>query len=210
MIMKLEHSLLWLEKQLFKHKSKKTYFLLFLCLIAGLISIWFDKLKAEQALATIWSVVIVISGNKIALSCMDKTTKYLIALKGNVKQIVINKMILPIRRNEVFTLLFSLSTFVILIIKQTADISFLLRVALCLIGTPIVIFFIVTTYLILHGFAKTVVPFFTIAVFNVFFITEQMTPLAYLGEAVFIAVLFFISEILAGKITGETLLNKGA
>lgn len=137
--------MLWLEKQLFKHKSKKTYFLLFLCLIAGLISIWFDKLKAEQALATIWSVVIVISGNKIALSCMDKTTKYLIALKGNVKQIVINKMILPIRRNEVFTLLFSLSTFVILIIKQTADISFLLRIALCLIGTPIVIFFIVTT-----------------------------------------------------------------
>ncbi len=45
----------------------------------------------------------------------------------------------------------------------------------------------------------------TIAVFNAIIIAEQMTTLAYLGEAVFIAVLFLISEILAGKLTGETL-----
>ena len=210
MIMKLEHSLLWLEKKLFKPHRKKTYCLLLLCLIAGLISLWFDLLEGEKALALIWIVVTMSSGNKIALSCMDRTMKYLVAVKGNVKQIVVNKIILPIYRNEVFTLLFALSAFVMLIIKQTADIFFLLRVVLCVIGTPIVIFFTVTTYLIIRGFARTTIHFFTIVVFNVIFIAEQMTTLAYLGEAVFIAVLFLISEILAGKLTGETLLNKGA
>ena len=74
-----------------------------------------------------------------------------------------------------------------------------------MIGTPIMIFFTVTTYLIIRGFARTAVHFLTIAVFNAIIIAEQMTTLAYLGEAVFIAVLFLISEILAGKLTGETL-----
>jgi len=205
MITKTDKSLRWLEKKLFEPRRKRTYLLLFLCLTAGLIALWFDMFKGEQALALSWIIIAMISGTRTALSCMDGSTKSLIALKGNVKQVIVNKIILPVYRNEVFTLLFALSAFVMLLIKQTVDIFFLLRVALCVIGTPIMIFFTVTTYLIIRGFARTAVHFLTIAVFNAIIIAEQMTTLAYLGEAVFIAVLFLISEILAGKLTGETL-----
>lgn len=148
-----------------------------------------------------------VSGTKIALSCMDNTMKYLIAVKGNVKQIVVNKMILPMYKNEVFTLLFALANYVMLVIKQMVDMSFLLCVVFCVIGTPIVIFFTVTTYLMFRGFVSTTIHGLTIAVFNMFFIAEQMTMFAYLAEAVFIAVLFWVAESLVGKLTGETLSN---
>lgn len=203
----MDRTLLWLEKKLFKLRRRKTYCLLLLCLIAGLIVHGFNLLKGEQVLALIWIVVTMVSGTKIALSCMDNTMKYLIAVKGNVKQIVVNKMILPIYKNEAFTLLFALANYVLLAIKQMVDMSFLLCVVFCVIGTPIVIFFTVTTYLMFRGFARTTIHGLTIAVFNMFFIAEQMTMFAYLAEAVFIAVLFWVAESLTGKLTGEALSN---
>lgn len=206
----MDPSFIWLEKKLFQSRRRKIYCLLLLCLVAGLVALGFNLLKGEQALALIWIMVTMVSGTKIALSCMNYTMKYLIAVKGNVKQIVINKMILPIYRNEIFILLFSLAAYAMLVVKQIADMSFLLRVVFCVIGTPIVILFIVTTYLIFRGFARTAIHVLTVAVFNMLFIAEQMTMLAYLAEAVFIAVLLLVAERLADKLTAETLSIRGA
>lgn len=180
---------------------------MFLSLIAGSVPLWFDLLKGEQALALSWIVVTFFSGAKTAGSCIDYTTKHLIALKGNMKQIAVHKMILPVCRVEACVLLFSLVAYAMLVLKQIADIWLLLRIVFCIIGTPIMISFIVVTYLLFRGFTRTIINILTVSVFNMLFIAEDLTKLAYLAEAVVIFVLFLAVRSLIGKLTGETLLH---
>lgn len=207
--MKPDQSLLWLEQNLFRLHRKKTYLLLLLCFVIGLLVIGFNLLKGEQVLALLWILLTMDCGIKIALSCMDNTLKHIIALKGDILHIIVNKMILPIYRNEVFILLFALATYVMLTVKHVVTISFFLRVAVCLIGIPIVVFFTVTTYLVLRGFTRTLIHIFTVAAFNVFFVAEQITMLTYLVETVFIVVLFLVSKMMVSKLAYETLLKQG-
>ena len=206
---KIDQSFLWLEKKLFRYSRRKTYCLLLLCLIAGGGAIWLDLLKGEQALALNWIVVTMFSGTKTAVLCIDHTTKHLIALKGSMKQIVVHRMILPICRIEAFVLLFSLVAYAMLEVKQISDICFLLRIVICIIETPIMVFFIVMIYLLLRGFIRTFINVLTIAVLNMLFIAEEWYALAYLAEALFVFALFLTAKSLIGKLTGESLLIQG-
>lgn len=178
--------------------------------MAGVCSSFLALTSYSQMMALTWIVMTIVSGNRIALSCFDGSSKYLVAIKGNLTPIVINKLYYPVIRMEAFLVLYSIVAYITMQIRYQNDPFLLMRSILCIIATPETLLFIVTVFLKLRGFGRMLVNVFTVVIFNTLFVAEQMNQKMYFTEVAFLPVLLLIGVKLAQKLTGETLTAKGA
>ena len=209
MNIKSDNSLLWLEKKNFISRKRRTYILMTLCLIAGVGGSYFELTAYTQMVALTWIVMTIVSGNRVALSCFDGSSKYLIAYKGNLASIVIHKLYYPLVRMEVFLAVYSIVAYIAMTIRHQNEPFLLMRSIFCMVATPEMLLFMVVVFLKLRGLGRTFVNILSVVIFNVLFIAEQMNPKMYLAELVFLALLLFIGVQLSKKLTGETLTAKG-
>lgn len=209
MNIKLDNSFLWLEKKDFVPRKRRTYISMALCLIAGVGSSFFELTSYSQMVALMWIVMTSVSANRIALSCFNGSSKYLIVLKGNPTSMVINKLYYPMIRMEVFLVIYSIVTYIAMTIRHQDETFLLMRSIFCMIATPETLLFMVTVFLKLRGVGRTFVNIFSVVIFNALFIVEQMNQKMYFAELVFLALLLFIGVQLSKKLTGETLGAKG-
>ena len=209
MNIKLDNSFLWLEKKDFVPRKRRTYILMALCLIAGVGGSYFELTSYSQMVALMWIVMTSVSANRIALSCFNGSSKYLIVIKGNPTSIVINKLYYPMIRMEVFLVIYSIVTYVAMTIRHQDETFLLMRSIFCMIATPETLLFMVTVFLKLRGVGRTFVNILSVVIFNALFIVEQMNQKMYFVELVFLALLLFIGVQLSKKLTGETLGAKG-
>ena len=180
-----------------------------LCLMAGVGGSFFELTSYSQMVALTWIVMTIVSGNRIALSCFDGSSKYLIAYKGNLISIVIHKLYYPLIRMEIFLVVYSIVAYIAMTIRHQNEPFLLMRSIFCMIATPETLLFMVAVFLKLRGLGRTFVNILSVVIFNALLIAEQMNPKMYLAELVFLALLLFIGVQLSKKLTGETLAAKG-
>lgn len=101
----LDKSMLWLEEKKFATQKRKVYFLMMLCMAAGVGCLILGWMSYVQVIESTWIVIIMVAANQITLSCCDGTVKYMIAVKGSTKPLVSSKLYYHSVRIEAFIVL---------------------------------------------------------------------------------------------------------
>lgn len=206
----LDKPMLWLEEKKFALQKRKVYFLMMLCMAAGVSCLILGWMSYVQVIAATWIVIIMIATNQITMSCYDSTVKYLIAVKGSVRPLVSSKLYYHSVRIEAFIVLYFFIIGIVMVIRQQNNILFFIRSILCVIGTPVTLLFLVMTSLKIRKGWRSFVNIIFAIIFNVLFVAEQMFVNIYFAEIFFLIILFLTGMDLFRKLTGEALLSKGA
>lgn len=206
----LDKSMLWLEEKKFATQKRKVYFLMMLCMAAGVSCLILGWMSYVQVIESTWIVIIMVAANQITLSCCDSTVKCMIAVKGSVRPLISSKLYYHCVRIEAFIILYCFIIGIVMVIRQQNNILFFIRSILCVIGMPVALLFLVMTSLkIRKGWRSFVYIIFAI-IFNALFAAEQMFVNIYFAEIFFLIILFLTGMDLFRKLTGEALLSKGA
>lgn len=206
----LDKSMLWLEEKKFATQKRKVYFLMMLCMVAGVGCLILGWMSYVQVIESTWIVIIMVAANQITLSCCDSTVKYMIAVKGSTKPLVSSKLYFHSVRIETFIVLYFFIIGIVMVIRQQNDIFFFIRSILCVIGTPVTLLFLVMTSLQIRKGWRSFVNIIFVIIFNLLFAAEQMYVNVYFAEIFFLIILLLTGMDLFRKLTGEALLSKGA
>lgn len=202
----LDKSMLWLEEKKIATQKRKVYFLMMLCMAAGVGCLILGWMSYVQVIESTWIVIIMVAANQITLSCCDSTVKYMIAVKGSVRPLVSSKLYYHCVRIEAFIILYFFIIGIVMVIRQQNNILFFIRSILCVIGTPVTLLFLVMTSLKIRKGWRSFVNIIFAVIFNVLFVAEQMFVNIYFAEIFFLIILFLTGIDLFRKLTGETLL----
>lgn len=206
----LDKPMLWLEEKKFALQKRKVYFLMMLCMAAGVSCLILGWMSYVQVIAATWIVIIMIAANQITMSCYDSTLKYMIAVKGSVRPLVSSKLYYHCVRIEAFIILYFFIIGIVMVIRQQNNILFFIRSILCVIGTPVTLLFLVMTSLKIRKGWRSFVNIIFAIIFNALFAAEQMFVNIYFAEIFSLIILFLTGMDLFRKLTGEALLSKGA